>query len=307
MAAKTSTHHSTDLATVLQTAGVELTRINERELMGRCPVHIRTVGREDRSPSWSMNASSGLWICFSCGARGTLSALLRELSGDDSISAQQFLINAGMQRLTATNTGNEEIPVIVDRDAFFNFERVNDHRCAGRNLDPDIVYRFGVRWNPKNRSWAIPIISPMGQLQGWQEKKPGWVRNFPVGVKKSTTLFGIERVKSTTVILVESPLDVIRFAGVFDKPNAVASFGAMISYEQSRLLTHIANRVVVAMDNDEAGMEANKYIYKTMDTPRRGIRWWNYNGCSAKDIGEMTDEEIERGLATATVIPPWIT
>lgn len=307
MAAKTSTHHSTDLATVLQTAGVELTRINERELMGRCPVHIRTVGREDRSPSWSMNASSGLWICFSCGARGTLSALLRELSGDDSISAQQFLINAGMQRLTATNTGNEEIPVLVDRDVFFNFERVNDHRCAGRNLDPDIVYRFGVRWNPKNRSWAIPIISPMGQLQGWQEKKPGWVRNFPVGVKKSTTLFGIERVKSTTVILVESPLDVVRFAGVFDKPNAVASFGAMISYEQSRLLTHIANRVVVAMDNDEAGMEANRYIYKTMDTPRRGIRWWNYNGCSAKDIGEMTDEEIERGLATATVTPPWIT
>ena len=306
MAAKTSTHHSTDLATVLQTAGVELTRVNERELMGRCPVHIRTVGREDHSPSWSMNASSGLWICFSCGARGTLSALLRELSGDDSISAQQFLINAGMQRLTATSTGDEEVPVLVDRDAFFNFERVATRKCEGRNLDPDVVHRFGVRWNPKNKSWAIPIISPLGQLQGWQEKKPGWVRNFPVGVKKSTTLFGIERVKSTTVVLVESPLDVVRFAGVFDKPNAVASFGAMLSYEQLRLLTHIANRVIVAMDNDDAGMEANKHIYKTMDTPRRGIRWWNYNGCSAKDIGEMTDEEIERGLTTATVIPPWI-
>lgn len=306
MAAKTSTHHSTDLATVLQTAGVELTRITEREITGRCPVHIRIVGREDRSPSWSINASSGLWICFSCGARGTLSSLLRELSGDDSISAQQFLINAGMQRLTSTEA-HEDVPVIVDRDAFFQFERVSTRRCYGRNLDPDIVHRFGVRWNPKNKSWAIPIISPLGQLQGWQEKKPGWVRNFPVGVKKGQTLFGVERVRSTTVVLVESPLDVVRFAGVFDKPNAVASFGATVSMEQMRLLTHIANRIIVAMDNDEAGLAASKYIYKVLDTPRRGIRWWNYNGCSAKDIGEMTDAEIEAGLSTSTVVPPWVT
>ena len=306
MVAKASTHHSTDLASVLQTAGVELTRVNERELTGRCPVHVRTIGREDKSPSWSMNASSGLWICFSCGARGTLSALLREMSGDDSISAQQFLINAGMQRLTASSDGVEDVPVLVDRDAFFQFERVSNKRCHGRNLDPEIVYRFGVRWNQRNKSWAIPIISPLGQLQGWQEKKPGWVRNFPVGVKKGQTLFGVERVRSTTIILVESPLDVVRFAGVFDKPNAVASFGATVSSEQIRLLTHVADRVVVAMDNDEAGAAASKYIYKAMDTPRRGVRWWNYNGCSAKDIGEMTDDEIERGLATATVIPPWV-
>lgn len=305
MVVQTSTHHSTDIAQVLQTAGVEVTRISDREISGRCPVHIRIVGREDRSPSWSMNASTGLWICFSCGARGTLSALLRELSGDDSISAQQFLINAGMQRLT-NGVQVEDLPPVVDRDTFFRFERVTNKRCLSRNLDPDLVHKFGVRWNPNNRSWAIPIISSMGQLQGWQEKKPGWVRNFPVGVKKGKTLFGIERVRSRTVVLVESPLDIVRFAGVFDKPNAVASFGATVSNEQLRLLTYIADRIVVAMDNDEAGHEANKFLYKNMDTPRNGIRWWNYSGTSAKDIGEMTDDEIVSGLVTATVVPPWV-
>jgi len=302
----TSTHLSTDIAYVLQTAGVEISRVGEKELTGKCPVHIRTVGREDRSPSWSINASTGLWICFSCGARGTLSALLRELSGDDSISAQQFLINAGMQRLSDKEREAPDIPVLVDRDAFFGFERVSRTRCSKRNLDPDTVHRFGIRWNTAHKSWAIPIISPLGQLQGWQEKKTGWVRNYPVGVKKGLTLFGIERVRSSTVVLVESPLDVVRFAGVFDKPNAVASFGATVSYEQCRLLTHIANRIVVAMDNDEAGRRASEYLYKSLDTPRRGLRWWNYSGTEAKDIGEMTDKEIERGLATATVVPPWV-
>lgn len=301
-----STPLSTDIAHVLQTAGVEISRIGDREITGRCPVHVRVVGREDRSPSWSINAMTGLWICFSCGSRGTLSSLLRELSGDDSISAQQFLVNAGMQRLTTSQESPALTPVVVDRDAFFNFERVSDRKCAGRNLHPDIVYRFGVRWNPVNKSWAMPIISSLGQLQGWQEKKPGWVRNYPVGVKKGHTLFGIERVRSRTVVLVESPLDVVRFAGVFDKPNAVASFGATVSDEQRRLLTHIADRVVIAMDNDEAGLVASKYLYKMMDTPRRGIRWWNYKGMDVKDIGDMTDDQIEQGLKTATVVPPWI-
>ena len=303
--AMTSTHPSTDIALILETAGVEISKIGEREITGKCPVHVRVVGREDRSPSWSINSSSGLWICFSCGARGTLSALLHELIGDASISAQQFLINAGMDRLTSESTKEISTPV-VDRDAFFRFDRVSGSRCAAKNLDPDLVHRFGVRWNPTNKSWAIPIISPLGQLQGWQEKKPGWVRNFPVGVKKGHTLFGIERFLGKTAVLVESPLDIVRFASVYKKPCALASFGAHVTMEQMKLLLHVADAVVVAMDNDEAGIESSKKIYKIMGTPRRGIKWWNYSGTSAKDIGDMSDDEIEQGFVTSTVVPPWI-
>jgi hypothetical protein len=295
----------TDLTLVLETAGVELSRISEREITGKCPVHLRVVGKEDRSPSWSMNASSGLWICFSCGARGTLSSLLYELCGDTAASAQQFLINAGAERLYAPKKQEAEQPQLRT-DAFFGFDRVSDKRCATKELDPDLVYRYGVRWNPTNRSWAIPIISPMGQLMGWQEKKTDWVRNFPVGVEKAKTLFGVERFQNRTAILVESPLDVVRFAMVFSKPQAVASFGAQVSKEQMNLLTHMADTVIIAMDNDVAGIESSKKLYKFMGRPRKGLKWWNYQGTSAKDIGDMTDDEIEIGLTTATVVPPWM-
>ena len=295
----------TDLTLVLETAGVELSRISEREITGKCPVHLRVVGKEDRSPSWSMNASSGLWICFSCGARGTLSSLLYELCGDTAASAQQFLINAGAERLYAPKKQEAEQPQLRT-DAFFGFDRVSDKRCATKELDPDLVYRYGVRWNPTNRSWAIPIISPMGQLMGWQEKKTDWVRNFPVGVEKAKTLFGVERFQNRTAILVESPLDVVRFAMVFSKPQAVASFGAQVSKEQMNLLTHMADTVIIAMDNDVAGIESSKKLYKFMGRPRKGLKWWNYQGTSAKDIGDMTDNEIEIGLTTATVVPPWM-
>ena len=302
-----STHPSTDVAGVLTDLGVSIRSVGEREITGKCPVHIRTVGREDGHPSWSMNAESGLWICFSCGARGTLSMLIDELSGGkvDSIGVQRMLINYGLNRLFSP----KHIPETEHQFApeeFFAFKRVDDKRCHMKGLDPDTVFTYGVRWNNEHRSWAIPIISPTGVLQGWQEKKVGMVRNYPVGVEKGSTLFGVERFRSRTAILVESPLDVVRFSGVFSKPQALASFGAQISRQQMRLLTAVADIVVVALDNDKAGIEASKKLYKNMATPRRGIRWWNYSGTDAKDIGDMTDDEIEHGFTTATLIPPWL-
>lgn len=302
----TSIHQSTDLASILQSAGVELKRVGEREITGKCPVHIRTVGREDRSPSWSINANTGLWICFSCGARGTLSSLLGELLGTiDSISVQKFLINNRFESLGNRNTDEPAQPQ-VSTDTFFSFQRVSDKRCDYKNLDPDLVFTYGVRWNSEHKSWCIPIISSMGQLMGWQEKKTDWVRNYPIGVKKAETLFGIERFKCRTAVLVESPLDVIRLASVFSVPQGLAAFGAHVSNKQMFLVTHVADNVVIAMDNDEAGIAAGKRLYKSLPRPRRSVKWWNYSGVSAKDIGDMTDDEIERGLTTATVIPPWI-
>lgn len=296
---------STDLVSLLESAGVQISRVSDREITGKCPVHVRVVGREDNSPSWSINATSGLWICFSCGARGTLSYLLSELLGDSAVTAQRFLINAGMERLMRVDEEvKKEAPVNLEK--FFEFERVSDKRCYAKFLNPDAVYRYGVRWNRKNKAWAIPIISPLGKLEGWQEKRSDWVRNFPVGVEKAKTLFGIERFNSRTAILVESPLDVVRFSMVFDRPQALASFGAHVSTDQMQLLVHAADTVVIAMDNDEAGIEASKRLYKKMSTPRSGLRWWNYSNTSAKDIGDMDDDEVRFGLTNATVVPPWI-
>jgi hypothetical protein len=36
------------------------------------------------------------------------------------------------------------------------------------------------------------------------------------------------------------------------------------------------------------------------------LYWWNYKNTDAKDIGDMTDVEIEVGLETAKIMPPWI-
>lgn len=305
----TSTHHSTNIAQVLQSLGVDVHRVGEREITGKCPVHIRTVGREDRSPSWSMNSSNGLWICFSCGARGSLGSLIHELSdgkeGVDPFTVQKLLVESSYTSLTTTETAEPEVH--VDREAFFAFSRIPEKLSESRNLNPDILHRHGVRWNPERKAWAIPIMSPTGRLDGWQEKKLGSVKNYPTGVKKSRTLFGVERFTSSTAVIVESPLDVVRFAAVgIPNTQALATFGAYVSDAQIELILHLADKIVIAMDNDDAGVESSKKIYKQIGTPRKGLFWWNYSNTTAKDIGDMSDNEITDGFNKATIFPPWI-
>lgn len=298
---------SDDLAAVLSNLGVDIRRSDGKEITGRCPVHAKVTGREDRSPSWSMNSSTGLWICFSCGARGTLSMLVSELTGDkDSIlTVHKLIIDSTLSRLQTPEELKTYVP--VDWVAFGKFQKVPQKMLDLKNLDSEAAWKYGIRWDTSNKCWITPIVSPLGELRGWQAKKVGWVRNFPEGVKKSETLFGIERFMSSTAILVESPLDVVRFAGMFDKPQCLASFGATVSDEQIRILSDFADRLIVAMDNDEAGLAASMRLAKRLPNFRKGIKWFNYSHTSAKDIGDMSDDEIEVGLATSTFIPPWVT
>ena len=63
-----------DLAGALTRLGVNVTTVGESEIGGHCPIH------DDNSPSWSMNITTGLWICYACGATGNLTQLALRLS-----------------------------------------------------------------------------------------------------------------------------------------------------------------------------------------------------------------------------------
>lgn len=297
---------SDNLADLLQQLGVDVRRIDTREISGRCPVHVRTVGKEDNSPSWSMNAETGLWICFSCGARGSLGQLVSELTGEEEsiIAVHRLLIDSGLDRLSAPERERPQAP--VDWVAYGKFGKVPSRMLKSRRLSPDVAWRYGVRWDGDAKAWITPIVSSLGELKGWQAKKVGWVRNHPEGVQKSDTLFGIERFVAQTAVLVESPLDVVRLGSVFDRPQGLASFGAYVSDAQMNLLAAVASSVIIAMDNDDAGLASSKRLFKNLPNFRRGVRWFNYRGINAKDIGDMTADEIERGVLSSTVLPPWI-
>ena len=295
----------TDLSSVLIDLGVDIRRSGGREISGCCPVHLKRTGHVDRSPSWSMNAETGAWICYSCGAKGSLYGLIAELTGDtQSIwEIHSYLIQSGLDRL---NVENVEYRPPVDWITYNKFADVPPHMMESKHLDSQIARRYGIRWNLDNKSWVLPIISKTDGLLGWQEKKTGWVRNYPVGLKKSHTLFGIERFVSQTAVLVESPLDVVRLAGIRGDVQGLATFGAHVSKAQLDILEDAATKVIVAMDNDDAGIESGKRLWSQLPRFRDGILWMKYGHTTAKDLGDMTDSEINEAIDGASVLPWWL-
>lgn len=313
------TAQAEDLATVLDDLGVEVKRFSGDEIQGRCPVHHLTKGRASSRFSWYMNVDSGLWHCFTCGARGNLPILVSQLTGDpDSIVAvHRILINNGLSRLSRTEE-YQEPEVEVDWMRYASFAPLPDSLLELRQLDKDVAHRFGVRWGPvvvnketgaEAKMIITPVVSPMGELLGWQGKKTGMFMNVPEGVHKARTLFGIERAQSKTALLVESPLDVVRFAGVCGESDItpLASFGANVSDQQVNLLAARFDKLIVALDNphiDITGRNEMRRLAKLWPSFRKGVRYWDYSKTKAKDIGDMEDDEIREGaLATTRFCP----
>lgn len=307
----TMTTSDSALVDVLVSLGVDVRSSDGKEINGRCPVHLARTGKEDRSPSWSMNATTGLWICFSCGARGSLPMLVSELTGDHdvTVSVHTMLIDAGVQRLTEPSSATALEPIITHEDliTFAGFKSPPKDYVKKRNLTTEALERYSIRWDADREAWVLPIMSPLGELKGWQLKGSGWVRNYPKGVKSANSLFGFSQMSSRTAVLVESPLDVVRFAGVFSAPQAVATFGANVSDIQMRMLSMSVDRLVLAMDDDVAGWKSMKRLFSVLPTFRKGVWFFDYADSTAKDIGEMTSDEIELGVFRASLIPPWST
>ncbi len=298
------------LVAVLERLGVAITTVGDTEVGGRCPVHHLVVGKEDRSPSWSMNLYSGLWICYSCGAKGNLSQLVLQLtdSSDEAMLVHEHIIRSSLERLKDGVPDPLGSLPSVDLSVFRKFKSVPEQLLEYRRIDPEVAQRFGIRWDPQPRHWIIPIISPTGDLWGWQAKGKDYFRNVPTGVPKSRTLFGIERFKAQIAVLLESPLDVVRLSSL--RPglltHGLATFGAHVSTEQLNLVSRWADTIVIALDNDEAGIEAAQKVARNCPRPRGGINFLRYEHTNAKDIGDMTNDELEEALTGASALPWWL-
>jgi DNA primase len=67
-----------------------------------------------------------------------------------------------------------------------------------------------------------------------------------------------------------------------------------------------ADKIVIALDNDEAGISAGQRVFSQCPRPRGGIFFLRYEHTNAKDIGDMTNDEIEEAVHGATAIPWWL-
>lgn len=294
---------TSNIEDTLETLGLKVVSIRGNEIQLHCPAHKERTGKEDNNPSFWINGDSGLFICFSCDWKGGLKTLVNYLGGGavtiEDVDNTVSRLTARIRQLVQGGKPEKEEMVPIHESMLFAFKSVPDDVCISRGLLPKVTEQYGIKWNSLQSNWIIPIRDPMtNKLLGWQEKghKSRFFRNT-TGVKKSEALFGYDQYRGGDMIIVESPLDVVRLASV-GITGGVATYGCAVSDTQWSLIRG-ATRPIFALDNDDAGKACTRDIKDwALDM---GLSCWffNYDNTDQKDVGGMSKKEIEWGLQFA--------
>ena len=294
-------------ADYLEALGIQTAGGNDRDIRGYCPVHHLVKGRPDSNPSWYMNTTTGAWLCFSCNQRGSLRMLVDLLGLDTSLVDDVTLevAKANVKKWKEPEPEKKTEPEVFISEYGFNQNpyppRVMRER---RDFTKEQAKAYNVRWSKEGRCFLIPVyeFGPLGKLLGWQEKSKGHFNNVPKGMEKSQSLFGYGALYNPKrVVLVESPLDVLRMArhGVH---GGLATYGAYVAKSQLAALGDHLNvtEVVLAFDNDEAGQAATEHCAREL----RGVvdvRYCRYPSKKlGKDPGEWPPEAMLRAINDAS-------
>ncbi len=148
-------------------AQTDLKRAGGGRYMGLCPFH------DERSPSFSVNATDKLYHCFGCGVGGDLFEFVMSTESIDFPTAVETLA----ERYGVEVTREKEDPQaekrrqerarlteLMDRTgAFYSnyFQTADEARkareyLAGRGLDPEVLAEFGVGYAPS--AWDTLLV-----------------------------------------------------------------------------------------------------------------------------------------------------
>jgi len=298
-----------EMERVLERLNIDVINVRGSEILALCPGHKEITGKEDHNPSWWINSETGAHICFSCGFKGSLWSLiataqnLKDANGLlDYADAKDWLylsfdniqLGAPDEEVEQESIFKEVTQITESRLALFTYPP--EHALKARGLTLQAAEKHQLLWDREHSNWITVIRDPYSnKLLGWQEKgfSRRYFRNYPTGVEKSTTLFGLNRYKGGRMIIVESPLDVVRLDSI-GITGGVSTYGSMISNAQIELIKD-ADEILFALDNDESGINASKKMLE------QNFEAWffNYAHTDMKDIGAMSRLEILTGLDNA--------
>ena len=302
-----------DLRSILQSCGIQIISQSGQDFLCLCPFHHNTD-----SPAFAVSYSKGLYVCYnqSCNSAGTVLDLVMKLTNRNNYEAMRYI---STNKLSDAEILEEELKELLDEkpefeefpqstlDKLFNDlcnSTVAQQYFKSRNITFEAMDYFKLGYSENQRMVTVPLHSPDGvpvgiigrSIEGKSFKNSN---NLP----RNKTMFNLHRAKREggTIIVVESSFDVIRLwqAGF---PNAVATLGGSISDININHLNRYASTVILMTDNDGAGRMLGKTIAGKLKN--KNVLWAKYDHDViyprlAKDVGDMTDEEIKQCVKNA--------
>lgn len=303
-----------DLRSILRSCGIEIVSQTGTDFLCLCPFHHNTD-----SPAFAASYSKGLYVCYNqnCNSSGTVLDLVMKLTERNNFEAMRYI---SQNKLSSADLLEEELKDLLDdKPEFIEFPSVTLEELhanimvpesegrsyfLSRQINEEAIQYFNLGYSAKQRMVTVPLHSPDGIAVGiiGRSVEGKSFKNSP-NLPRNKTMFNLHRAKREggTIIVVESSFDAIRLwqAGY---PNAVATLGGSISDSNIQLLNKYSSTIIIMTDNDKAGRSLGSTIAGKLN--RKNVLWARYNydvayPHEAKDVGDMTDEEIKQCVKNA--------
>ena len=296
---------------IVKQLGLNIVSETSHDFLCLCPFHGNR-----HTPSFSVSHQKGLYLCFnpSCGVSGTIVELVKNMSKRNEFEALRFIMSA--QRQSAVNFEDELSEMLEEKPDFDEFPQETldklhlqiNERSRGyfnnRGINDESINHFRLGYSGNQDMVIVPVHSPDGMPVGLVGRSiEGKSFKNSTRLPRSKTMFNIHRARreSSTAIVVESSFDAIR-VHQSGYPNVIATLGGSMSRVNLENINRNFTRVIIMTDADQAGRELGITLANSLKN--KEILWAAYSNDTiyphdAKDVGDMTEEEIKTCIENA--------
>lgn len=284
-------------------------------LMVCCPYH---KNGQERRPSAGIRKSDGFLHCFNCDKSVGLDEMIANCFGyNDPIWGFRWLIrnfatveveeredikidverNHVSNKSSVLADSHSNQPVCVTEDELDSYRYTHPYMYE-RGLTDEIIAEFDIGYDASCGAITFPVYDTDGKCM-FVAKRMVKTKRFDLPKNIEKPLYGLSEVDNKYIQnMFHSLSEVYVCEGLFDclrlwcnGKYAVAGFGCLFSEYQIKQLQGLPTRkLILALDNDKAGREATEKLRKAI---KNKIVTEVVIPDGKKDIGELTDEEIQ--------------
>jgi len=284
---------SGQIASILQSCDIKVGGEIDTHFLIFCPFHYNV-----HTPACEVDKNNGMFICFSCGESGSVIDMVMRTTNRNYFEASR-IIHSKRDSVDIERVVSETIDTSLDHPEFdidtinrlhnnlLESQRAKEYFYS-RNINDQSFNNFKLGYSDKQDMVVVPVFDEFNRCLGFVARSvEGKSFKNSVGLPKSKVLFNLNKVKRSSVIVVESSFDVIRLnqSGF----NAVATLGATVSRTQIHLLQQYAKSIIVCPDSDEAGKKMVERIVGGVKNKIVEV----VSLSRAKDVGDLSDQEMK--------------
>lgn len=267
-----------------------------------CPWH------RDRSGHLYVNSVTGLYLCFVCGAKGSLGT-------KETPPADESDVRAKLDKLRNPH----QKPKFHTEAWLDQFSGNLSYWIDERKIPEEWVQKFRLGYDPFSGRATLPLRDMHGNILGvtyrrLDDGRPKYLHpnEFPIG----RHLYGAWMIgENRTIALVEGQIDAIKCWS--ERVPAVAAMGSRLTRDQVRVLQRSGvHRVVCMFDNDSAGRKGTINVYSALRGSgiQLAVGWYrpywlvdSENGLvPVKDPDQLSGDRLRKMHHSAVSIVDWI-